>query len=348
VGNTPGIDYARPGAEQAPRTRVVVERLGEGWRFIDPPIAAGPLRRPAAWRLVSLGFLRTSVLTAVAAVWGLRGGWLLGLGAAVAVSQVLLGLRTWRRLVSTPTVIDIGSGTFALTRPSRRRVVVPLSEVNSVYAKARPWLGLGSRTGFLVISAGRRRLRVLEGRNYAEVRWLAGRIRVAAGLSPEHPLEPPVRPADRDEVVGPEVVALGPLPDPPAPYVAPRRETFAKRFLRAYDDMPLAAGPCLLLAVIAGLFIVYHLVGIAIICIQFGADAYFRRGLRYAPGSGVLLTNGQSIAPPYRALFIVLWFPAMLAWVTAATLVTVGASAGWQLFRDRRRRAARRTVKSRA
>jgi hypothetical protein len=348
VGNTTEIDYARPGSEQAPRTRVVVERLGEGWRFIDPPIAAGPLRRPTAWRVVILGFLKASVLIVFAAVWGLRGGWLMGFGAAVTATQVLLGLRSWRRIVSSPTVIDLSSGTFALTRPSRKRVVVPLSEVTSVHAsKPREWFGLRSRTSFLVICAGRRRLRSLEGRNYAEVRWLAGRIRAAAGLPLEHPSEPPARPADGEEGSGPENLPLGPLPAPPAPYMARRSQTFARKFWRAYDNMPLAAGPCLLLVVIAGLFIVYHLVDIVIICLQFGADAYFGQGLRYAPGSSVLLTNGQSIARPYRVLFFVLWFPGMLLWIAAATLITVGASATWQRFHERRRRASRRGVKSR-
>jgi hypothetical protein len=102
------------------------------------------------------------------------------------------------------------------------------------------------------------------------------------------------------------------------------RKTFAQAISREYNNLGCAPMIILLLSVVAGIFIVTHFAELIVICLQFGSDAYFHQGLRPIPHRGFFkLNNGQEIAPPYKLLFIGLYFVLMPVWVTISLFVAI-------------------------
>jgi|GEM_PF-6194377 len=101
-----------------------------------------------------------------------------------------------------------------------------------------------------------------------------------------------------------------------------KRSRLGQALSREYDQFGCGAFLLLLALVIFGLFVVSERLGSLMVIMQFGIRAY-DAGLRIQPHKGFLLTNGQTIAPQYQGLYVVLFFVAMLIWIFLALLVAI-------------------------
>jgi hypothetical protein len=221
--------------------------------------------------------------------------------SAVVAISLWHSSRWWIQSRRHPSIIEIASNLFVLTLPTGRKISMPMSEVNDVHA-SKPWhmIGMKGRTSSLVIFAWGRRFRLLRYRDYIEVRWLARQIRAAMGRAEDHPSEPLVRVGiDQQEVGDPQIAWSGPLPAVTDALQAavPKSKFLGQTLSREYDNLGCAPGILLLLSVVIGADIILHLLDVLIICLQFGIDAYFRKGLRPIPHRGFFnLNNGQMAA----------------------------------------------------
>ena len=68
----------------------------------------------------------------------------------------------------------------------------------------------------------------------------------------------------------------------------------------------LSAGTIVfLLGLLLGLYLASSAAGVLVICLQCGADAYFKQGVRAAANHTFVLTNGQTISIPLQLLWAV-------------------------------------------
>jgi hypothetical protein len=340
------LDYARTGLEQSPRTRILVQRGPQGIRFIDPPLAGTQLGRRILFRFAFQTVVILIVVPVFFTVWGFsRAGILIGVIGFAAYNGWFL-LRYWRHSGRYPTVIDITLSAMAVTLPSRKRIFLPFGEIGDIHAsRPRRQFGVRGRVSSLVISAWGRKFWLLRCRDYVEVRWLARQIRLSVGRAPDHPGEPTARiVADTQEHWEPESVWSGPLPAMPQSGEAARsctRKTFRQVVWREYDNLGCVATLFLFLSIIIGCFIITRLVGDLIICLQFGADAYFQQGLRFVPHHGSLLTNGRRIGQQYQILSVVLSGAGMIAWTALVVPIVIGFNRLCDAIRGRRQREQR-------
>jgi hypothetical protein len=286
---------------------VQVERFPRGVRFVDPPISEGWLRRRFLIRSALQIGLAAAVVLPLLVFWRAFGVVWLVIGCAAAALNLWLSLGRWWQATRHPTVIDVAAGVMVLTLPTRRRMVIPLGDLSDVCAAPpRHLLGVRPRVSSVLVSAFGRRVRLLPYRDYLEMLWLARELRAAVGHEKDHPGEPaPGATPDRPEAGESAPAWRGPLPAFPDPAERLRHPPHRglRRFLdEEYNRLGCGAFLVLLLLVISGIMICEHEITVLAICLQFGADAYFLHGLRTVPHKGLLLNNGQTIAPQYRAM----------------------------------------------
>jgi len=101
-----------------------------------------------------------------------------------------------------------------------------------------------------------------------------------------------------------------------------RHSRLGQALSREYNDLGCGAALLLLALVVVGLSFIPHLLASLMVILQFGIHAY-DAGLRIQPHKEFLLTNGQTVAPQYQGLYVVLFFVAMLIWIFLAFLVAI-------------------------
>jgi hypothetical protein len=329
--NRQPIDYARPGAEHPPQTRVQVHRVENGMRFVDPPLAGSRLGHRIIVQLVVQIAASVGVLLLIVAGWRLSFQILFTVVSVGAVINTWLSLRYWRCSALYPTVIDIATDAMIVTQPTRKRIVIPFRDLADIRAsRPRLMLGLPRRTSFLVIAAEGRKLRLLRYRDYVEISWLARQLRIATGRTADHPGEPPVQVgADAQEPGHSDKVWSGQLP----PWTEAGRledevvnkASIRQTLSREYNNLGCGATACLFLVVILGMFVICFGADGLVICLQFGMDAYFHKGLRRVPHRGFfVLNNGQTVALQYQVLFFAIYIVGMALWATLALCITIG------------------------
>lgn len=343
------IPYERPGAQHLPQARVQVEQFPGGIRFVDPPISERWLRRRflIRWTLQT-GLAAAVVLPLLVFCNGFGVVWLV-IGCMAAALNLWLSMRRWWLATRNPTVIDVAAGMMALTLPTRRRIVIPLGDLSSVCAAPpRRLPGVRPRVSSILVSAFGLRVRLLPYRDYLEILWLARELRAAVGHEKDLPGETASGATpDRPEASQSASAWRGPLPPFPDPGERLRHPPHRglRRFLsEEYNRFGCGAGLVLLLLMISGIMLCEHEITVLAICLQFGADAYYKHGLRTVPHKGLLLNNGQSIAPQYRAMIYFSIYIAGPLCAGIALLIAIGVnrllmliSEPWQRARRARR-----------
>ena len=269
--------------------------------------------------------------------------------AAIGVIALIQSLISWHYATTNPTVVDITSKVIALTLASGKRIVIPREDLSGIHAVTpRRMIGRKGRISSLTIRTSIRSVRLLPRRDYVEVRWLAHELRKAVGLPADDPSEPLLNEAmDRQEVPDEEVDPTIKLPDPKQTTTLPRsRRAHAWRrgLSREYDNLGCGATLFLLATVLVGMVVINRTLGIAAICLQFGTDAYFRRGLDYVPHRGLQLNNVQKLGPPYVVVYILGCFVALVIWTGGALILTIGLNKLVD-YRNKRRRNKRASVR---
>src|SRR4051812_24741899 len=99
---------------------------------------------------------------------------------------------------------------------------------------------------------------------------------------------------------------------------------WAERVVGSYDRLGCAAFLCLFAAAVIGLFVARRVAFCVAICLQFGRDAYFREGVRphhlphpNDPSGHFRLSNGQTLAPQYQGVVIVVSLVALPVWIAS-------------------------------
>lgn len=116
--------------------------------------------------------------------------------------------------------------------------------------------------------------------------------------------------------------------------VAGRRASLVMRQLSAptlrrwgddgYNRLGCLATLGLFALVIVGLLITTRAADAAVICLEFGRDTYFVKGVRPVPHRGFfLLTDGHQVSNVFQAVFIVFWAVSFVLWITLAVLLVV-------------------------
>ena len=257
--------------------------------------------------------------------------------------MALPGLKSLIQSLRHPTIVDVGPGGIDLTLPNRKRVFLPNREIVDIRAAGPRWrLGVGRRVSSVIITGTGQEFRILKRRDYVEARWLAREIRRASGRPADHAGEPPLRSKDNvREVSGAERPALTDLP-PVRVGSATANRSWRRAFTafldREYNNLGCAAGLCLFLLAVAGLFITGHLVGIIIICLEFGRDSYFRQHLWFRPHRKFALSDGRMIAPEYQALFMALWMLLTAFWCALSLLSVLAIKRAGAFLGGRARR----------
>lgn len=301
------IDYARPAVEQPPRSRVIVQPGETGITFIDPPLTGVLLRRTALSRLAIPALCWTAFGTVAALATSLR--FFLGCAAAVLTLLIFFESRRLFRLARFATTIEAGRDELALRLGPRRHIVIPACELDGVHASRPILIGrLLGRNSSLIVSAWGRPLTALADRDYAEMQWLARQLLIATG-----------RAGDRGPAAGPRAA----------------KKTRRQFLFKEYHDLRCAPGLFLLASVVIGFFVTSRLAERLVICLQFGLNAYFRKGVRPIPHHGFFeLNNGQQISDAYKVLFFGSWGCMLLAWAFLSLLVAIG----WNRLADRLQR----------
>lgn len=335
------IDYARAGLEQPPRTRIMVQRGPQGIRFIDPPLAGTPFTRRLLVRLAFQTVIILTVMPVFFMVWHFsRAGILIGVLGVAAYNGWFL-FRYSRHAGRYPTVIDITPSAMAMTLPSGERIFLLIAEIADIHAsRPRRQLGVRGRVSSLIISAWGRKFWLLRCRDYVEVRWLARQLRLCVGKAADHPGEPAPLAADTQEHWEPERVWSGPLPPMPQSGEAARCRTRRWRQIlsREYNQLGCLAGIFMFASMLIGSIVTTQFVDALMICLEFGRDAYFKRGLRTIPHHGFFqLNNGQVIAGQYQALFFVTCLVGTVIWMSATLFVAIIAHRLAALVTRRRR-----------
>lgn len=185
------------------------------------------------------------------------------------------------------------------------RFVIPADTLIDIYAAPpRRVIGIRSRVSKLRIYTSRRRIRLLPYRDYADIRWLASQIRLAAGRSSEHPAESRFSADAAGEALDVQDSTILVPENAEVPLVRKEVRESAKgcqrTLSRESNDMGLWAEPVLLLLAIAGVVTLIHLTRILAICLQLGPKAYFHDGVRFVPHRAYSLTNGSASKQSFR------------------------------------------------
>jgi hypothetical protein len=77
-----------------------------------------------------------------------------------------------------------------------------------------------------------------------------------------------------------------------------------QRFDKAYNRLGCLAFLCLLGLIVVGLIVVPKLGAMAVICLEFGRDTYFKNGVRLTGHKGFRMPDGRSLSILYATLFI--------------------------------------------
>jgi hypothetical protein len=304
--STPVLSYARPGAGLIPRTSIVVEELSEGVRFIDPPTGR---RRPGQRAVVGAAALAgraTLVIFACGVGFRLTATHAGLLAAAAGLAALWFSYRRLMQAASSPTVVTVLGGKLYLRWPAGRQVAIRVADVTAVRARTpRRWVVVPGRYSALRVSTRRRTYGLLDGHDYPEVRWLAGRIRGVLGLPEPSRPEVPVNP--RLDVQEP--VPLGAAAMRPWPALDPRavHEDVAAPVSRWLSKQYENFGCLTLLFVVAfgliGAWICRRWAERLAISAAFGSSAYVVDHVRLLPHRSPWLTNGRQLPAWYHALF---------------------------------------------
>jgi hypothetical protein len=106
-----------------------------------------------------------------------------------------------------------------------------------------------------------------------------------------------------------------------------------------YNRLGCAPFIVLFIIVVIGLKVTTQAADVAVICLQFGPDAYFRGGLRAVGTDFFQLNNGQRVAGPYQWLFVLLWVITFVPWTLVALLGIIGVNNYVERRREKRRRS---------
>jgi hypothetical protein len=323
--------------ENPPTTRIVIAPVaGGGMKFVDPPIGWAGAR----------GLLIIAILFAIAAAVAAGVGWMLHsrdrqtstaiatacitlFCAAVAHSHYLDARRTANR----PTIVQISNGNMAIALPERLGWRGgALQELKWIMAsQPRRVLGSNRRTGYVRVRGWGLTIKLLAGRDYAEVLWFAGQLRRAAGLADDlgearanpqwkrQPLPVPSSPTGR-----PHDWARVPVqtPDAPGQIESARRWTDSE-----FNKIGCFGGLVWFVGLIIGCFVAMHLAVAVVICIQCGSDAYFHQGVHLVRSSK--LSNGQTISNSMTFLMFAIWTAEVYLW---KALLTYGVIAAKRVF----------------
>jgi len=322
------LPYAGADTERPPRSRILVQSGPGELRFVDPPWEKGLLRNRILADLALQILLVVAVLGPTVAIWRVPHRYPLLIIFTVIAVKVFYALRGWRQARRYPTTITITATGLDLTPPNLKRLSIPRGELDNVRAsRPRRFIGLPGRMSSLEIAAWGRRFRLLQYRDYIEMKWLARQIRAAIGRDVEHPGERAVQPSfDMQDDGEPPV---GSLPFIPAVIEEKVREHRVSRLrltlLHEYNKLGCAPVAFLLLVTIVGIVGLTRLLVMLVICLQFGRDAYFNQGLRPLPHRGFFhLNNGSTVAAPYQLLFVCLFFLAEPLCMATALLAIIG------------------------
>jgi hypothetical protein len=342
--NMTPIDYAKPGIEQPPRTRIAVERSENSITYIDPPLAGTQLRRR-----ILLQMVQQSALVLAAAlilfIWSrLPYAYILaGILLAVLTVNLSAPLRYWHAVATYPTIISLTRDALVATPPGRNCVFIPFSQLSDVHAsKPRRLIWTPGRISSLVIAANGRRFYFMRCRDYVEVRWLARQIRLGAAMKVEHPNEPVPRVGrDVQESRDFQSLSCGRIPlsvDHMRNSRKPSPSGLSQVVWREYNNLGCAACGCLFFSIGIGAVAISYLVDAVVIILRFGSNAYFRQHVRFVPHRGSALSNGLSIGAQYEVLYVILCSIGMIVWTTSMLVTAMCINHLFTVARQRRRR----------
>lgn len=191
---TEPIEYARRGAEVAPKTRVIIQSVDGGVRYIDPPVgwksntyAIAVAVAGTAMGIVFVILFIPRAPTDGQAVrlmfWGL-----------LVIGFAWMTINSWlkmMRVAQQPTIVEVSNGCLSLVTPRDGLHRWKAAEVSYVHAGSPRAARTGRRVSSLQISVRGRTYRILEHRNYVEVKWLAKELRRTMGMPEQDIGEPP-------------------------------------------------------------------------------------------------------------------------------------------------------------
>lgn len=346
MSTKPTPNYLRSGAEQAPHTRVQINRGRHKVVFVDPPLTGHWWARRALVQFIYEAFLAGAVFALFCAGWHLSLRVFLFCLMGFMAIKAFLAVRRWRQVTRDPTIIEVTPASVNVTAPGAAPLAIAINELHGIRSsRPRHLLGTRGKMSSLVISARGRRLRLLRFRDDVEVRWLARRLREAI----ENFRNDPTSKVSADaEAVGEEGQArFLQSTDARSALPTPRAKLWREALRREYEDSGCATALCLLFLAVAGLVIISLGADDLVICLEFGSDAFFRQGLHRAPHGGYFgLTNGHVVSAPFQLLWILLFMVGLPLWQAAWIVIVLSLHRWHREYRERKERALRAKLRS--